>query len=155
MTWQSHPRSRPVGDRVKLVDTNVLIYAVDSSSPHHRLARDWLDRALSGGAPVGFAWLALIGFVRLATHPSITPRPLGVATALDVVDAWLGARSAQVLHPGPRHAELLRRMLETGRYGNLANDAHLAALAAEHRATIVSFDSDFRQFPSIRWELPH
>ena len=27
--------------------------------------------------------------------------------------------------------------------GNRVNDAHLAALAVEHRCTIVSFDNDF------------
>jgi predicted nucleic acid-binding protein len=72
---------------------------------------------------------------------------------MDVVDAWLGARSARVLHPGQRHAALFRQMLDTAR-GNLANDAHLAALAAEHRATVVSFDSDFGRFPGVRWERP-
>lgn len=146
--------SLPVGEPVKLVDTNVLIYAVDSASAHHRAARDWLDRSLSGGAPVGFAWLALMGFVRIVTRPSITSRPLDVTAALDVVDAWVGARSAQILNPGPRHPALLRQMLGDGRGGNLANDAHLAAIAVEHRATIVSFDDDFRQFPSVRWERP-
>jgi predicted nucleic acid-binding protein len=33
-------------------------------------------------------------------------------------------------------------------------DAHLAALAIEHRATIVTFDADFGRFPGIRWAQP-
>jgi predicted nucleic acid-binding protein len=36
----------------------------------------------------------------------------------------------------------------------LVVDAHLAALAIEHRATIVTFDADFGRFPGIRWEQP-
>lgn len=139
---------------MNLVDTSVLVYAVDSSSTRHRIAKHWLDGALSGNAPVGFAWLSLVGFVRLATHPSIAARPLDVGTAMDVVDSWLAARSAQVLHPGHRHASLLRRMLGDGAGANLTDDAHLAALAIEHRAIVVSFDSDFQRFPGVRWQRP-
>ncbi len=137
-----------------LVDTNVLVYAVNSASPFHRQSRGWLDGALSGRAPVGFAWMALVGFVRLVTHPAIVSRPLSTTTACDIVDAWLGARSAHVLQPGRDHARLFRAMLADGPGGNRTNDAHLAALAMEHQATVVSYDSDFELFPSVRWERP-
>ena len=71
------------------------------------------------------------------------------------MDAWLGAGPAVLLHHGPEHARLLRSMLgTTGAAGNLVNDAHLAALATEHKATIVSFDDDFVRFPGVRWERP-
>ncbi len=140
---------------MKLVDTNVLLYAVNESASQHDIARRWMESALSGGAPVGFAWLALTGFVRIATHPSILPSPLSTDSAMDLVDAWLAPPSARVLQPGPQHAIFLRQMLaanDTG--GNLVNDAHLAALAAEHRATVVTFDGDFARFPGVRWERP-
>jgi len=38
--------------------------------------------------------------------------------------------------------------------GNLATDAHLAALAIEHGATLESHDHDFGRFPGLRWEDP-
>ena len=38
--------------------------------------------------------------------------------------------------------------------GNLVNDAHLAALALEHGADIVSFDADFSRFEGARWLTP-
>jgi predicted nucleic acid-binding protein len=34
------------------------------------------------------------------------------------------------------------------------SDAHLAALALEHDAEIVSFDRDFGRFAGVRWRLP-
>ncbi len=37
--------------------------------------------------------------------------------------------------------------------GNLVSDAHLAALAIEHRCGIVSFDNDFARFPGVDWTL--
>lgn len=140
---------------MKLVDTNVLLHAINTSAREHRVAKAWLDGALSGGAPVGFAWLALVAFVRIATHPSIFERPLSHAQAMEQVESWLGSPSATVLHPGTGHASSLAMMLTAlDRGGNLTNDAHLAALAVEHRAVLVSFDSDFSRFPGVRWERP-
>ena len=140
---------------MRLVDVNVLVYARDQTSPHHRAAKHWLDQALSGGTPVGFSWLVLIGFTRLVTHPRVMTSPLTSAEAMDTVDHWLSARSAHVLHPGPTHARLLREMLAAaGAAGNLTDDAHLAALAVEHKAVVVSFDDDFDQFPGVRREQP-
>lgn len=135
---------------MRLVDTNVLLYAVNASSVHHRPARHWLDHALSGGAPVGFAWLSLIGFIRIATLPSVFEHPLTTDQAMDLVDDWLAAPTARVLHPRSGHTAALRQLLgSVGAAGNLTNDAHLAALAREHRATVVTFDSDLSRFPGV------
>ena len=49
--------------------------------------------------------------------------------------------------PTSRHLDVLSGLLMTvGTGGNLANDAHLAALAVEHGAEIVTYDSDFGRF---------
>lgn len=114
-----------------------------------------LDQALSGGTPVGFTWLVLVGFVRLVTHPRVMAAPLSSAEAMATVEHWLGARSAHVVHPGPQHARLMREVLDAaGAAGNLTNAAHLAALAREHKTVVVTFDDDFDKFPSVRWERP-
>ncbi|MCL2803774.1 MAG: PIN domain-containing protein [Micrococcales bacterium] len=140
---------------MKLVDTNVLVYAAFAGSRHHSDARGWLDAALTRGEPVGFAWFALVGFVRLATNPRVADPALTRAGALEFVDAWLGAPSAHVLEAGSRHADFLREMLAaTSASPDLVNDAHLAAIAREHKATVITFDSDFRHFPGVRWEQP-
>ena len=50
---------------------------------------------------------------------------------------------------------MLRGLLRpTGTAGNLTTDAHLAALAIEHGADIVSYDRDFARFPGVRHRLP-
>jgi predicted nucleic acid-binding protein len=38
--------------------------------------------------------------------------------------------------------------------GNLATDAHLAALAIEHGCVLCSNDADFGRFPGLRWVNP-
>jgi toxin-antitoxin system PIN domain toxin len=140
---------------VRLVDANVLLYAVNEAAPRHATARGWLDRSLAGPEPVGFAWTVLLAFLRLATHPAVFPRPLSATRAADVVRAWLAQPPAVVVDPTPRHADLLAGLLaETGTAANLVNDAHLAALALEHGAVLVSFDADFGRFAGLRREIP-
>jgi hypothetical protein len=140
---------------VKLVDANVLLYAVNSDADHHERSRRWLDASLSGADTVGFAWIALLAFVRLSTREGLFPRPLPMDAAMDRVDAWLAAPSAVVLEPTLDHGRVLRSLLAPlTTAGNLVNDAHLAALAVEHKCEIVSFDNDFSRFTGVRWQQP-
>ncbi len=140
---------------MEIVDANVLLYAVNVDARHHARSKRWLDEALSGGEAVAFAWIALLAFLRLSTKVGLFPRPLTAERAMDRVEAWLEAPAAVVLEPTPDHAGVLRRLLSaTGVGGNLVTDAHLAALAIEHRCGIVSFDRDFTRFDGIRWREP-
>ncbi|MFC5379385.1 TA system VapC family ribonuclease toxin [Aquipuribacter nitratireducens] len=140
---------------MRLVDANVLLYAVNSDTDHHDASRRWLDEALSGRDTVGFAWVALLAFLRLSTKAGLFPSPLAVDDAFDRVDAWLASPSAVLVRPGPEHGRVLRSLLErAGTGGNLVNDAHLAALALEQKATVVSYDDDFGRFPGVRWQRP-
>lgn len=140
---------------MQIVDANVLLYAVHERSRQHEQARSWLTQALAGAAPVGLSWLPLLAFVRLTTKPGLFARPLDVTTAMDLVEGWLGAPAAHLVEPTARHASVLAGLLEaTGTGGNLTNDAHLAALAIEHRGTVVSYDADFGRFPGVRWQRP-
>lgn len=140
---------------MKLVDANVLLYAVNSDTDKHTASAKWLNQALSGTEPVGFAWLALVAFIRLSTKVGIFASPLTVQQATSVLEAWLAQPNSLVLHPTPRHAALLAGLLAaTGTGGNLANDAHLGTLAVEYDATVVTYDSDFGRFPGVRWATP-
>jgi toxin-antitoxin system PIN domain toxin len=140
---------------VVVVDANVLLHAVNSESSSHDVARAWLDSALDGAESVGLAWVALLAFIRISTRPGIYPRPLAPADAMDVVEGWLSRPSAVVVEPTPRHAAVLRALLEgAGTAGNLTTDAHLAALALEHKAEIASFDRDFQRFEGLRSRVP-
>ncbi|MGH3048597.1 MAG: type II toxin-antitoxin system VapC family toxin [Gaiellaceae bacterium] len=140
---------------MQLVDANVLLYAVDPDLPQHEAARGWLGEALAALEPVGFAWVVLLAFLRLSTHAGVFPRPLQVDEATGVVERWLSQPPALVVQPTGRHLALLRGLLAgSGSAANLVNDAHLAALALEHDAEIVSFDRDFARFEGVRWRSP-
>jgi toxin-antitoxin system PIN domain toxin len=140
---------------VKLVDANLLLYAVNEDAHHHSDARAWLDDGLGGGETIGFDWLVLLAFVRLATKEGLFPSPLSIDAAMDRVDAWVAQPSAVIVEPGVRHTALVLDLLRPlGVGGNLVNDAHLAALALEQRATVVSYDNDFGRFAGVSWETP-
>lgn len=140
---------------MKIVDANVLLYAVNSASDRHEPSRRWLDTALSGADAVGLSWVPLLAFVRLTTKQGLFPFPLRPGEAIGRVADWLSAPGAVTVGPTPRHAEILAGLLEgIGSGGNLVNDAHVAALALEHRGTVVSYDSDFGRFAGVRWKTP-
>ena len=54
-----------------LPDVNVLVHAHDSDSAVHERAGRWWDRCLAGTEGVGLAWVVMLGFVRIATHPRV------------------------------------------------------------------------------------
>jgi toxin-antitoxin system PIN domain toxin len=140
---------------VKLPDVNLLLYALDETSPLHSRARPWLEARLSGTEPVGFAWVVMLAFVRLSTRPQFFANPLAPAEAFAVVEGWLSQPCALVLHPTERHLAVLRGLVEPlGTAGNLTTDAHLAALAIEHGGEVCSADSDFARFRGLRWINP-
>jgi toxin-antitoxin system PIN domain toxin len=140
---------------VKLVDANVLLYAVNSDSEHHGRCRSWLDASLAGADTVAFAWTVLLAFLRLSTRPGLFPRPLSVSEATEQVADWLAAPSAVVVEPTAGHGRVLSQLLvDLGTGGNLVSDAHLAALAIEHRGGIVTFDRDFSRFSGLTTTEP-
>jgi predicted nucleic acid-binding protein len=71
------------------------------------------------------------------------------------VRSWLEVPNVEIISPGEGHGDILFRLIEeVGTAGDLTTDAHLAALAIEHRAELVSTDTDFARFRGLRWFNP-
>ena len=138
-----------------LPDVNVLLMAVNAAGSEHRAARDALTEGFLDARGVGFAWVSLLAFLRLSTRAGIFATPLSTADAMRVVDHWLAQPRARILRETDRHSAVIGSLLRAaGTAGNLTTDAHLAALAIEHEATVLSFDRDFARFPGVRWRIP-
>lgn len=138
-----------------LVDANILLYAVDETSPFHARARSWLEASLNGSRRVAIPWESYRAFLRIATNPRALERPLGLDDAWALVEAWLDAPTTWVPQPGPGHRQILQRLLiPLDLRGNLVMDAVLAAYCIESGLAIVSNDSDFARFREIRWINP-
>lgn len=140
---------------MKLVDANVLIYAVNSDAPHHERSRHWLEAALSGNDRIGLSWSVLLAFLRITTRRGILERPLRIDDALAYIDSWLAHPAVEIPTPGSSHWPILRALIaSSGTAGNLTSDAHLAALAIEGGWTLVSTDNDFRRFSGLDFLNP-
>lgn len=138
-----------------LVDANILLYAEDSLSPHHQLARSWWDEQLSGSGPVCLSWVVLAAFIRIGTNPRVFAHPLSLVQALRRVESWLDQPCTRVVQPTERHWVVFQQMLTSGQaVGNLVTDAHLAALSVEHGCELFSTDADFARFPKLKWKNP-
>lgn len=137
-----------------LVDTNLLLYAVDEASPHHEGVRSWLQRWLNGPVGVGLPWQVLNGFVRLASNPRVSPNPMPVSRAWAMVNEWLRLESTFTPEPTHRHRQILDGLMPAVTRAELVPDAHLAALAMEYGLVLCSSDSDFERFKGLKWENP-
>ena len=140
---------------MKLVDLNVLLYAVNRDAPQHETVRTWWEAALAADEPVGVPWIVILGFLRLATNALVFGNPLTVDQAIERVEAWLGHPLVCIVRETEDHWRILKELLSgSGAAGNLTTDAHLAAMAISHGAILASCDADFGRFNHLRWENP-
>ena len=136
---------------MRLIDANLLLYAYDIDSPHHARASSWLERTLSDAGPVRFALMTLMAFVRISTDPRVFQRPLAAGAACGHVAEWLALPEVAIAEPTPDHWSVLAQVAVDGQArGPLMMDAHLAALAVEHGATLCTSDRDFQRFRGLR-----
>jgi uncharacterized protein len=129
-------------------DVNVLVAASRSDHPHHRVARAWLEEAVSAGAVgAGFTLMPMVvaSFLRLVTSPRIFGTPTPLADAIDFVDALLEAPGTELLSMGAEWPLLRQLCLDKQLSGNDLPDAWLAAATIQQREHLVTFDRDFRK----------
>jgi toxin-antitoxin system PIN domain toxin len=138
-----------------VIDANVLLYAYNADAPQQRSAAQWLRKLLDSGEMIGLPWLSIWAFVRISTNPRIQTNPLPAEEAFAIVREWLSQPGVVSLHPGPRHMDILERLVrDHGASGPLVTDAVIAALALENGAVLASTDQDFRRFPDLQWLNP-
>jgi hypothetical protein len=138
-----------------LPDLNLLIYAYNDDAIEHSRAKVWWETCLSDTRPVGLPWAVIVGFLRLMTNRRLQREPASMPEAMHYIRAWLERPHVEILTPGSRHLDLLDSLMRDAQApGNLATDAHLAALAIEHGAELHSNDGDFSRFPGLRWINP-
>ena len=136
-------------------DANLLIYAHYSGASEHPRAASWLEAALRGPERVGLSWSTILAFLRVTTTPKLFSRPYELGEAVSIAATWLAHSNVIILNPTDRHWRILSNLLPKSRIrGSLIMDAHLAALAIEHGATLCTNDRDFARFPGLKVEYP-
>ena len=137
---------------MKAIDTNVLVYAEITSSPHHEAASAMLRTLAEGRAPWAIPWPCAYEFLRVVTHPRVFHPPVPAARALADLRAILASPSLVLLSETPRHADVCAAVVQaSGASGNLIHDAHIAALCFEHGVSeLVTGDRDFGRFAGLK-----
>jgi uncharacterized protein len=138
------------------IDTNVLVYARRTESPHHVAAKTLIRQLAEGQPPWALPWPVLYEFVRVVTHPRVFDPPSPLEAVVRDLESLLASPSLTMLGEGPGHVRQMATQLRSGvAAGNLAHDAHIAALVVEHGVTeLLTADRDFARFPGVRSRNP-
>jgi uncharacterized protein len=137
------------------LDTNMLVYASNADDPAHEAARRLLERLAAGPDLLYLFWPALLGYIRVVTHPGIMPRPLAPADALGNVSALLAL--PHVRSPGEAEGfwDVFRATAGERVRGNEVPDAHIAALMRQHGVRVIyTRDRGFRRFDGVQAQDP-
>ncbi len=138
------------------LDVNLLLYASDASSPLHAKAKRFLESCMSRREVIYLTWPTIMGYLRIATHPSIFDEPLAPEEAMANVETLLNLPNTYCLAEEDGFWESYRATTdEMPVRGNLAPDAHLAALLSLHRGhTLHTHDRDYLRFDFLDVQDP-
>ena len=132
------------------VDANILVYASNEADRVHEPARALVERLAAGPELVYLFWPAIMGYLRVVTHPAILPRPLDPADATANVSRLLALPHVRAPGEAEGFWALWRATAGDHARGNVVTDSHLAALMRQHGvAVIYTRDRDFRRFDGI------
>ena len=135
-----------------VVDTNILVYAVNQASPDHTRCSALLENWRAQTSAWFLTWNICYEFLRVTTHPGIFPSPLSAAQAWSFLDALLASPGVGVLEPTERHRTVVAEVLQELPHlaGNPMYDAQTAVLMREHGVRrIYTRDTDFHRFPFL------
>ncbi|HTT82216.1 MAG TPA: PIN domain-containing protein [Rhizomicrobium sp.] len=138
-----------------IVDTNVLIYALDTAAPQHAAALALLNAARADAATLFVTSQILCEFYSVMTNPRRVARPRTAAEALTVLSDML-----TFLHVLPVPASTIDRLLDLLRRrpvtGSDVFDLHIiAAMQANNIGRIYTFNTaDFAAFPELAVVTP-
>lgn len=131
-----------------VLDTNILVYAHIPDLSQHKQAANWLESTLSQGKDsIGIVWHVVNAFLRVSTNPRIFGEPMSIAAAKTHVDNLFLHPLVRQVHTTDKHWDIYSAILtQLNITGDIVMDAHIAAIAVEHRAVVATADKDFRRF---------
>lgn len=130
------------------IDANLLIYASDATAPNRAEAQAFLERCGRDAETCGLAWITVMAYLRVTTHPTAFDVPLEPAAALANMERMLALPHVRLLSEQEGFLAVYRDVTSAFPVrGKLVPDAHLAALLKQHDVrTLYTTDTDFRKF---------
>lgn len=135
-----------------VVDTNVLVYAADSSVPEHARCRALVEQWRRRHGAWFLTWGIAYEFLRVVTHPRVMRQPWTMQAAVGFLAAIQDSPGLTYLVPTNRHAAVLHEVVAEvpGLGGNIVHDAQTAVLMREHGIRrVCTRDTDFHRFPFL------
>jgi toxin-antitoxin system PIN domain toxin len=135
-----------------VLDTNVLIDAVNKLSTYHDACRRVLDDSRRQSGAWHTTWGICYEFLRVTTHRAILKQPLTALEGWSVIAGLFQSSGFSMLTPTDRHADVAKEVFGENPTlsGNLMHDAETAILMREHGIkTIYTRDMDFHHFPFL------
>jgi uncharacterized protein len=134
---------------IDLPDVNVWI-AMSAPSHVHRVKaeRYWRDEA---AGQVAFNAVTMLGLVRICCNaPIFDGSTLTPEEAWNIFQGWMAQEGVTFLGDPAGCRTLLDRLVAAGTVSSRNwTDAYLASFALSGGIRLVSFDSDFQQFPGL------
>lgn len=137
------------------VDTNILLYASNADDELHEPARRLIAELAGGPELLYVFWPTIMGFLGIATHPSVFPRPASPKQAMAAIAALLERPTVRTEAEDAGFWDAYRSTAGEDTRGNHVPDAHLAALMCGHGVSVIyTRDRDFRRYKGIEARDP-
>jgi len=133
-----------------IVDTNVLVYALDADAPQHTASRTLLETARDRSTTLYVTSQILCEFYSIVTNARRVSKPRSPAEALDAVSGLLAFLDVLTIpaHTVEGWLDLLRRRPVTG--GDIFDLQLVAAMQANGVQRIYTFNTDdFEAFAEL------
>lgn len=132
------------------IDTNVLVYASNTSDRWHHGARSVVERLARGPELAYLFWPVLMGYLRIVTHPAILPQPLTAREAMRNISALIERPNIQVVGEADSFWKGFMATAPPQVRGNDVPDAQLVTLMRQNGVRrIYSRDHGLRRFDGI------
>lgn len=128
-----------------LIDSNILVYAINADSPKHKAAQDFLQKQ-TGEDEMEVAHQNIFETLRVLTHPKFT-HPMKTKEAEEAV--WAIVDFCRIILPDYQtHHLALELIRKHNLRGNRIFDAYLAATALSNGINTIATDNekDFQEF---------
>jgi predicted nucleic acid-binding protein len=126
---------------MKCLDTSLLVYAVDTASPHHVRAREFLEQSISGQWAACVCEQSLHEFAVIMTSDRFVRRPLSASAVEKMLERLTRFPQPEVLYSDDAILRRALRLMEKSPGRLKFPAAHLAATMLAHGVkTLVTAD---------------
>ena len=130
-----------------LIDSNILVYSINISSPKHKRAQNFLRENIGN---LDVAHQNIIETIRVLAHPKF-PKPMKIKNAISAIENIM--KASRIIAPDYRTIHIALELVK--KYKLLSDhvfDAYLVATALSNEISLIATDNvrDFKKFRGVK-----